>query len=170
MEKKILKKVVVKDFNGNDVTVMLFMVAEKVAHVRCADLRLERFLTLLISNITEDNLAEVAEFFFRKKSTKVDELAESWKRQHGVSAVAAAKTKSRVAVRPSLMRPFDRLVYILGHYKACRGVQLHVKETKTQVTLRLSVARMSESADITNGDVPLAKDVAAEKLLKRLGF
>lgn len=170
MEKKILKKVVVKDFNGNDVTVMLFMVAEKVAHVRCADLRLERFLTLLIDSVTEENLAEIAEFFFRKKSTKVDELAESWKRQHGVSVAVVAKTRSRVAERPRLMRPFDRLVYILGHYKACRGVQLHVRETKTQVILRLSVARMSESADITNGDVPLAKDKAAEKLLKRLGF
>ena len=166
----VMKKVIVSDFNNNDVTVVLFMVAEKVAHVRCADLRLERFLTLLISNITEDNLAEIAEYFFRKKSTKVDELAESWLKKHGVSAVAAVKTRNRVAERPSLMRPFDRLVYILGHYKACRGVQLHVRETKTQVILRLSVARMSESADITNGDVPLAKDKAAEKLLKRLGF
>lgn len=170
MEKKILKKVVVNDFNGNELTVVLFFIDGKVAHVRCADLRLERFLTLLISNITEDNLAEIAEFFFRKKSTKVDELAESWLKKHGVSAAAAVKTRNRVAERPSLMRPFDRLVYILGHYKACRGVQLHVRETKTQVILRLSVARMSESADITNGDVPLAKDVAAEKLLKRLGF
>ena len=166
----VMKKVIVSDLNNNDVMVMLFMVAEKVAHVRCADLRLERFLTLLISNITEDNLAEIAEYFFREKSTKVDELAENWLKKHGVSAAVAEKTRSRVAERPKFMRPFDRLVYILGHYKACRGVQLHVRETKTQVILRLSVARMSESADITNGDVPLAKDKAAEKLLKRLGF
>ncbi len=176
-----VKRILVKDFNNKELEIVLLFRDNKLSLVQCpANVRLENFLKKIVEYINESDLVETVKYYFRNNSDKIDELIIRWMSMRSIKDFADVKKKfSKRAVGcvyANKLPPYDKLVYILGHYKACRGITLNYDSSSAEtpkVTLTLSLnCRVTEvyHADIINNNVEAAKNKAAQEILKRLGF
>ena len=176
-----VKRISVRDFNNKELEIVLLFRDDELLLAQCSgNVRLEKFLKKIIKHINESELAETVKYYFRNNSDKIDELVIRWMAKHSIKDFADVKKKfSKRAVGcvyANKLPPYDKLVYILGHYKACRGITLNYDRSSAetpQVILTLSLnCRVTEvyHANIIDNNVEAAKNQAAQEILKRLGF
>lgn len=176
-----VKKILVKDFNNKELEIVLLFRDNKLSLVQCpGNVRLEKFLKKIVEYINESDLAETVKYYFRNNSDKIDELIIKWMTKQSIKDIADVKKnlskRATGCVYANKLPPYDKLVYILGHYKACRGITLNYDSSSAetpQVILTLSLnSRVVETyrADIVDNNVEAAKNQAAKEILKRLGF
>lgn len=169
-----VKKITTKDYSNHSLNIMLFYDEENLSFVKCSDnFLLENFLSEIIKYLTENNLQQSIEFFFQHRTQKISTRVNGWLAKN----VAPQKNKRKKGANSLQYNwpPYKRLVYIIGHYKNMQDVSLdcELNEDKTKVKLKLWLnAKASETyeANIVDENIPAAKDEAAKKILKRLGF
>ena len=176
-----VKRILVKDFKNKELEIVLLFRDNKLSLVQCpANVSLENFLKEIIKHINESELAETVAYYFRNNRDKIDQLVIRWMTKRSIKDFAEVKKKlSKRAVGcayANTLPPYDKLVYILGHYKACHGITLNYASSSAetpQVTLTLSLNCLVTEvyhADIIDNNVEAAKNKAAQEILKRLGF
>lgn len=175
-----MKKFAAKDFNNRNIEILLLYNEDQLSFVKCrSNAYLEQFLTGIMPYLTEENLPQCIDFFFRHRHQQSHIKISIWL-SINVSDYGKEKPKRKTGSNNSQYSwtPYDRLVYLIGHNKTLKEMQLDCKvktdeqeNQKVVITLKLN-AKVSETyeADIIDNDVRSAKDKTAAIIIERLGF
>ena len=169
-----MEKVSAKDFNNHQLEVLLLYNEDGLSFIKCrCNSALEEFLTGIRTYLTEDNVLSCIEFFFMHRQQKLSTKISVWISKNVTGR--PPKRKKGANNQQYSWPPYERLVYLVGHYKNLQGINLdcRLNDDKTKVVLKLRMnAQASETYEenIVDNDIVAAKNKAAANVLKRLGF